>query len=71
MSTHKENYDIIRKARDNIIDKIYYDGSGYGSVDSTWKQAKEKYNTITTNFVRGWFEGNVLNRKNPKGKTVL
>ena len=50
-------------------DNIYYDEASYGSVLATYKDARLKDGTITMKFVQGWFDGNVINRKQPAGRT--
>ena len=44
--------------KDDIISSIYYDRSGYGSVNTTYQDAKRKDKTITVNDVKKWFEKN-------------
>ena len=53
--------------KDEIISKIYYDRSGYGSILKTYKDAKEKDNTITLDNVKNWFYRNVENKRKPTG----
>ena len=36
----------------DIISKIYYDKSGYGSITTTYKDAKQKEQSITLNDVK-------------------
>ena len=54
--------------KDNVIDKVYYDTAGYGSVQTTWQEARLKDPTITLEFVKGWFSGNVSVKKQPGGQ---
>ena len=42
--------------KEEIIEKIYYDKSGYGSIVQTFKDAKHIDNTITYNDVKDWFD---------------
>jgi hypothetical protein len=53
--------------KDMLLNKIYYDGAGYGSIQTTYKEARPTDSKITLEYVRGWFEGNVINRKQPTG----
>ena len=53
--------------KDETINKIYYDMAGYGSVLTTYNDAKLKDPSITKAYVQGWFVGNVINRKQPQG----
>ena len=45
--------------KDEIIKKTYYDRSGYGSIQKTYQDAKNRDNTITLENVRNWFYQNV------------
>ena len=54
--------------KDSTIDKVYYDTAGYGSVQTTYQEARLKDPTITMEYVKGWFSGNVLVTKQPGGK---
>ena len=54
--------------KDKTTDSIYYDTAGYGSVQTTYKEAKLKDPTITIDYVKGWFSGNVMVTKQPGGK---
>ncbi len=60
MSTNEENY--------AVINRIYYDMAGYGSVVTTYNDAKLEDPSITKAYVQGWFVGNAINRKQPNGK---
>ena len=50
--------------KDEIIKKTNYDRSGYGSIQKTYQDAKNRDNTITLENVRNWFYQNVENKKN-------
>ena len=39
------------ESHDQIINKVYYDPTGYGSITSTFKEAFQNYKTITLNDV--------------------
>ena len=41
--------------KDDIINKIYFDRSGFGSVATTYQDAKKKEPSITLNDVKEWF----------------
>ena len=47
----------------DIISKIYYDPSGYGSIQNTWKDAHDKDPSIKQSDVKEWFEQNVKKNK--------
>ena len=44
---------------DDIIDKIYHDPAGYGSMAFTLKHARQKDPNIKMEDVKRWFENNV------------
>ena len=58
---------MISDNKDDIISNIYYDRSGYGSVQTTYQDAKKKDKTITVNDVKKWFEKNVSRKKQLSG----
>ena len=47
------------RTKDDIIKSIYRDKTGFGSVTTTWKKAKEEDNSITKQNVKDWFFNNV------------
>lgn len=51
-----------------VISKVYYDKSGYGSVKTTWQDAKQKDKTVTIKDVREWFANNIEQKKRPRGE---
>ena len=53
--------------KDNIINKIYYDPSGYSSIQKTYQEARDKDSSITLKNVKEWFAKNVDRTKNLKG----
>ena len=53
--------------KDDTISSIYYDRSGYGSISTTYQDAKKKDKTITVNDVKKWFEKNVERKKQLSG----
>ena len=54
-------------SHDKLINKVYYDPAGYGSITSTFKEAFQKYKTITLNDVKQWFKSNLETTKQVKG----
>jgi hypothetical protein len=60
------------QAKDNIIHDIYYDKSGYGSINTTYLNAREggKASNIFINkkYVEGWYSQNVGKRSQPTGQ---
>ena len=53
--------------KDEVIKNIYYDRSGYQSIQKTYEEAKKKDNTITIENVRSWFNKNVEVKAKPRG----
>ena len=51
----------------DVLKKIYFDRSGFGSMQTTYKDAKEKDNSITMNDVKDFFEEFVEKKKQLKG----
>ena len=54
--------------KNDIISKIYFDRSGFGSIQTTYKDAKAKEPTITLNDVKEWFKENVEQKKQLGGQ---
>ena len=52
-----------------IINKVYHDPTGYGSITSTFKEAFEQDNTMTLNTVKQWFNYNLETTKQVNGST--
>ena len=48
---------------DGLIKKVYYDPSGYGTVQDTYKDVKKLDSTIKVSDVKDWFERNVERKK--------
>ena len=42
--------------KDKILKDLYYNELGYQSINNLYKEAKEKDNTITSNYVKGWYK---------------
>ena len=53
--------------KDDIIKGVYFDRSGFGSVQKTYQEARQKDKTITINDVKKWFEKNVERKKQLSG----
>ncbi len=53
--------------KDKIISGIYYNESGYGSIKTTYSDARLKNNKITLKYVQEWFRTNVGNKAQPGG----
>ena len=45
--------------KNNIISKVYYDKSGYGSIKTTLDDARKIDKSITINDVKEFFNNNV------------
>ena len=50
--------------KDKIISEVYYDQAGFGSIATTYKDAKKKDASITTQDVKEWFQENVERKNN-------
>ena len=59
MSSDDDNY--------KIINDIYFDEAGYGSIKNTYSDARIKDSKITLKYVETWFSKNVGNNKQPGG----
>jgi hypothetical protein len=57
-----------KEEKDAIISKVYYDPSGYGSLQATYNESRLKDITISKQFVQGWFSENINKTKQPGGK---
>ena len=57
--------------KDKIINDIYYNESGYGSVKTTYNDARLKNNKITLKYVQNWFDKNMPKKRNQEAQTVL
>ena len=53
--------------KQDIISKTYYDRSGFGSIITTYKDAKAKDSSITLNDVKEFFKNNVEQKKQLRG----
>ena len=50
-----------------ILNKVYHDPAGYGSITSTFKEAFKLDKTLTLNTVKQWFKSNIETTKQVKG----
>ena len=41
--------------KDKILKDLYYNESGYQSINNLYKEAKEKDKSIAFNYVKGWY----------------
>jgi hypothetical protein len=55
-------------SKNEIISKIYFDVSGYGSIQNTLKESKQKDKTITLDNVKEWFKSNVEQKTKYSGQ---
>ena len=53
--------------KEDVIKNIYFDRSGFGSVATTFKDAKTKEPSITLNDVKEWFRKNVEQKRKQRG----
>ncbi len=58
---------MSNEEKDKLINDIYFEESGYGSVKTTYADARLKNNKITLKYVQEWFTKNVGNKKQPGG----
>jgi hypothetical protein len=57
---------MSEQTKNNIIKSIYYDKSGFGSVQSTYQKARQKDASIRIKDVKDWFFNNVEEIRKPK-----
>jgi hypothetical protein len=58
----------MSEKKDEIIKKIYFDPSGFGSIQNTYKEARQKDKTISLDYVKEWFKRNTEQKKKPHGQ---
>ena len=58
---------MSNEEKDKVINDIYFEESGYGSVKTTYADARLKNKNITLKYVKEWFSKNVGNKKQPGG----
>ena len=49
--------------KEETLRKLYFDPSGFQSLQKLYKEAKEKDKGMTLNFVKQWYEKNVEKTK--------
>ena len=54
--------------KNDIINKIYFDRSGFGSIQTTYKDAKAKDKSITLSDVKEWFKKTIEQKKQLRGQ---
>ena len=54
-------------SKSEIINKIYHDPAGHGSMKTTYEDAKQKDKSITYVDVKKWFETNIETKTQLKG----
>jgi len=52
--------------KDDIIEKVYFDPAGYGSIRETLKDAVKYDNTITYDDVKKWQESKIETKRQLK-----
>ncbi len=62
--------DMSDVEKDKIISSIYHDESGYGSIKTTYSDARLK-STITLKYVQEWFKETVGTKAQPVGTNSL
>ena len=60
-------YIIGSEETNDRINKVYYNESGYGSINRTHKAARAKDKSISIKYVAAWFDKNVGKKGQPKG----
>jgi hypothetical protein len=53
--------------KDSVIDKIYHDKAGFGSMKTTLDDARKIDKTITSDDKKHWFQKNVERKTHLKG----
>ena len=56
--------------KDKIIEKVYYDLAGFGSISTTLKDARVHDPSITYDDVKQWKEKTVERKTQLKGQTI-
>ena len=54
-------------SKSEIINKIYYDPAGHGSMKTTYEDAKQKDKSISYVDVKKWFDTNISRKTQLKG----
>ena len=55
------------ESHNTILNKVYHDPAGYGSITSTFKEAFKLDKTITLNTVKQWFKSARSFNRQPPG----
>ena len=58
----------LMSSTQEIIKSVYYDRSGYGSKQTTLKDAKQKDSSITINDINEFFSKNVEEKRKMRGE---
>ena len=58
---------MSEQSKNSIIKAVYNDKSGFGSIQTTYNQAKRKDDKITLKDVRNWIYINIENSAKAKG----
>ncbi len=58
---------MSNEEKDKVINDIYYNEAGYGSVKTTYTDARMKDKRITLKYVQEWFSKNIERIKQPGG----
>ena len=58
---------VISNEKDKIINDVYYNSSGYGSINNTFKAVKEKDKSINIAYVNDWFQRNIEKKSQVRG----
>ena len=62
---------IITILMDKIIDKIYHDPAGHGSMRTTYEDAKKKDQSITYGDIQAWFKKTLKEKLNSRDTIAL
>ena len=54
-------------SKEDLLKGLYYDQSGFSSIQNLYKEAKQKDKSITLNFVKDWYKNNVGVKRQPGG----
>jgi hypothetical protein len=57
----------MSEEKDKVISDIYYNEAGYGSIKTTYDDARLKNRSITLKYVQAWFNTNVGKKEQPVG----
>ena len=57
--------------KENILKKIYYDRSGYGSIQTTYQDGKKKDKSITLQDTKDFFNKYIAQKKQQRGSNTF